>query len=104
MTIAGTLVIVNPVLLRSEAHPVVTFWTTAARVAFLQEPLLHNVDSQLSIGLITEVSMPPATTDVNEEGFKQAAASGSEAMPAKVSVHAVDNLQNMNSETNLRVN
>lgn len=88
----GTSLEVRPAAVKSEAQPVVTFWTIDARVALLQGAALHKVDSQLSIGWIIEVLLPAATIGISEEGLRQAEASGFEATLANVCVQVLDNL------------
>lgn len=68
----------------SVEHPAVTLATTACNVALLQAGAEHNPESQESMTGTTEESVPPATRGTKAFGFKQAAASGFAATPAKV--------------------
>lgn len=68
---------VNPRGARSVAHPVVTFWTTAAMVAEEQAGAAHRLVSQVLIGVIIEVLEElVAARATREPGDKHAAASG----------------------------
>jgi hypothetical protein len=81
---------VRPKLDRSVEHPVVTFVTTAERVALLQAGALHRLVSQLLMGVTIDEFAPPATRVTRDPGLKHAAASGFVAMFVSAVVQAVE--------------
>lgn len=78
----------NPRGARSDAHPEVTFWTTAAIVAEEQAGAAHRLVSQELIGaIIEELEEAVAARATREPGLKQAAASGLVATPVMAVWH-----------------
>lgn len=86
----GVRLEVNPKLDRSVAHPVVTFWTTAAMVALLHAGAPHKLVSQELMGPTIDEFAPPARRETRDPGLKQAAASALVAIPVKAPVQPLE--------------